>query len=86
MILTPTAKKQLKAALLSYLRAAAAAVGAVLLAGIDNPGTITISALIGGLIGPLIKALDVNDDSFGIGAKVEAAVAIKATEEEKAAE
>lgn len=84
MIITPEAKKQLKAALLSYVRAAAAAVGAVLLAGIDNPGTITISALIGGLIGPLIKALDPNDDSYGIGAKVEAAVAAKP--EEKVAE
>jgi hypothetical protein len=84
MIITPEAKKQLKAAFLSYVRAAAAAVGAVLLAGIDNPGTITISALIGGLIGPLIKALDKNDDSYGIGAKVEAAVS--AVPEEKVAE
>lgn len=84
MIITPEMKKQLKSALMSYLRAAAAAVGAVLLAGIDNPGTITISALVGGLIGPLIKALDVNDDSYGIGAKVEAAVTAKS--EEKVAE
>jgi hypothetical protein len=67
---------------MSYLRAAAAAVGAVLLAGIEDPGTITISALVGGLLGPLIRALDANDDAYGIGAKVEAAVAVKETEEE----
>ena len=80
MIITPEAKKQLKSALMSYLRAAAASVAAVLLAGIDNPGTITVAALIGGLVGPLVKALDKNDDSYGIGAKVEAAVAAKPDE------
>jgi hypothetical protein len=66
--------RQLKAALGSYLRAAAAAVGAMLLAGIENPGQITMSALLAGLLGPLIKALDPNQDEYGIGAKVEAAV------------
>jgi hypothetical protein len=66
--------KQLKSALGSYLRAALAAVGAMLLAGIEDPGQVTISALLAGLLGPLIKALDPNQDEYGIGAKVEAAV------------
>ena len=66
--------RQLKAALGSYLRAALAAVGAMLLAGIEDPGQITLSALLAGILGPLIKALDPNQDDYGIGAKVEAAV------------
>ncbi len=66
--------KQLKSALGSYLRAALAAVGALVLAGIEDPSQITISALLGGLLGPLIKALDPNQDEYGIGAKVEAAI------------
>jgi hypothetical protein len=66
--------KQLKAALGSYIRAALAAVGAMLLAGIEDPGQVTLSALLAGLLGPLIKALDPNQDEYGIGAKVEAAV------------
>ena len=66
--------RQLKSALGSYLRAALAAVGAMLLAGIEDPGQITLSALLAGVLGPLIKALDPNQDEYGIGAKVEAAV------------
>ena len=72
--------KQLKSALGSYLRAALAAVGAMVLAGIEDPSQITMSALLAGLLGPLIKALDPNQDEYGIGAKVEAAV--KSGEEE----
>lgn len=60
----------LKKALWSYLRAALAAVGALVLAGIEDPGTITASALIAGALGPLVRALDPNDDSYGIGASV----------------
>lgn len=66
--------KQLKSALGSYLRAALAAVGAMVLAGIEDPSQITLSALLAGLLGPLIKALDPNQDEYGIGAKIEAAV------------
>ena len=66
--------RQLKAALGSYLRAALAAIGAMLLAGIEDPGQITLSALLAGILGPLIKALDPNQDEYGIGAKVQAAV------------
>jgi hypothetical protein len=71
---TEEAIRQLKAALGSYLRAALAAVGAMLLAGIEDPGQITLSALLAGILGPLIKALDPNQDEYGIGAKVQAAV------------
>jgi hypothetical protein len=66
--------RQLKSALGSYLRAALAAVGAMLLAGIEDPSQITVSALLAGILGPLIKALDPNQDEYGIGAKVQAAV------------
>ena len=72
--------RQLKAALGSYLRAALAAVGAMLLAGIEDPSQITVSALLAGLLGPLIKALDPNQDEYGIGAKVESAVKAEPTE------
>jgi hypothetical protein len=73
--------KQLKSALGSYIRAALAAVGAMLLAGIEDPSQITVSALIAGILGPLIKALDPNSDEYGIGAKIEAAVKSEPTEE-----
>jgi hypothetical protein len=63
----------LKKAVWSYLRAALAAVGALVLAGIEDPGTITASALIAGALGPLVRALDPNDDAYGIGASVEQA-------------
>lgn len=74
--------KQLKAAFGSYLRAALAAVGAMVLAGIEDPSQITVSALLAGLLGPLIKALDPNQDEYGIGAKVEAAITDKEEESE----
>ena len=63
----------LKKAVWSYLRAALAAVGALVLAGIEDPGTITASALIAGALGPLVRALDPNDDAYGLGASVEEA-------------
>ena len=66
--------KQLKSALGSYLRAALAAVGAMVLAGIEDPSAITTSALLAGLLGPLIRALDPNQDEYGIGYKVQTAV------------
>ena len=69
--------RQLKSAFGSYLRAALAAVGAMVLAGIEDPTQITMSAILAGLLGPLIKALDPNQDEYGIGAKVEAAVKAK---------
>jgi hypothetical protein len=45
----------------------------LVLAGIDDPGTITASALIAGILGPLVRSLDPNDDAFGIGASVKEA-------------
>lgn len=74
---------QLKSAFGSYLRAALAAVGAMVLAGIEDPSQITVSALLAGLLGPLIKALDPNQDEYGIGAKVEAAVKSEEVDGEK---
>jgi hypothetical protein len=65
--------RHIKKAVWSYLRAALAAIGALVLAGIEDPGTITVSALIAGALGPLVRALDPNDDAYGIGASVEEA-------------
>jgi hypothetical protein len=79
-ITTDESVRQLKAALGSYLRATLAAVGAMVLAGIEDPSAITVSALLAGILGPLIRALDPNQDEYGIGAKVQAAV--KGEEEE----
>lgn len=66
----PETFTHLRKALWSYLRAALAAVGALVLAGVDDPGTITVSALIAGVLGPIVRALDPNDDAFGIGAAI----------------
>ena len=59
---------QLKAAALSYLRAALACVGALYLSGITDPKVLA-NAFIAGLIGPLLKAIAPNEKQFGIGAK-----------------
>lgn len=67
----PETWAHLRKALWSYLRAALAAVGALVLAGIEDPGTITLSALIAGVLGPIVRSLDPNDDAFGIGASVQ---------------
>jgi hypothetical protein len=69
----PETWQHLKKAVWSYLRAALAAIGALVLAGIEDPGTITVSALIAGALGPLVRALDPNDDAYGIGVSVEQA-------------
>ncbi len=61
-------KEQLKAAGLSYLRAALSCVGALYLSGITDPKVLA-NAFIAGLIGPLIKALQPNEKQIGIGAK-----------------
>ena len=59
---------QLKAAGLSYLRAAISCVGALYLSGISDPKTLA-NAFIAGLIGPVLKALAPNEKQLGIGAK-----------------
>ena len=61
-------KEQLKAAALSYLRAALSCVGALYLSGITEPKVLA-NAFIAGLIGPLLKAVDPKQKEYGIGAK-----------------
>jgi len=61
-------KEQLKAAGLSYLRAAISCVGALYLSGITDPKVLA-NAFIAGLLGPLIKALQPSEKSLGIGSK-----------------
>ena len=61
-------KEQLKAAGLSYLRAALSCVGALYLSGISEPKVLA-NAFIAGLIGPLLKAVDPKQKEYGIGAK-----------------
>ena len=60
--------EQLKAAGLSYLRAAVSCVGALYLSGISDPKVLA-NAFIAGLIGPLMKALQPNEKQLGIGSK-----------------
>ena len=59
---------QLKAAALSYLRAALSCVGALYLSGITDPKVLA-NAFIAGLIGPLLKAVAPTEKQFGIGVK-----------------
>jgi len=61
-------KEQLKAAALSYLRAALSCVGALYLSGISDPKVLA-NAFIAGFIGPLLKAVDPKQKEYGIGAK-----------------
>ena len=58
---------QIQAALGSYLRAALASVAALYMSGVTDPKTL-LNALIAGLIGPLAKAANPKDKSYGIGA------------------
>lgn len=59
--------EQLKSALGSYLRAAVASVAALYMSGVTDPKTL-VNALIAGLVGPLAKAVNPKDKSYGIGA------------------
>ena len=61
-------KEQLKAAGLSYLRAALSCVGALYMSGITDPKVLA-NAFIAGLIGPVLKAVDPKQKEYGIGAK-----------------
>ena len=63
-----TMQEQLKAAALSYLRAALSCVGALYLSGITDPKVLA-NAFLAGLIGPVLKALAPNEKQLGIGAK-----------------
>ena len=59
---------QLKAASLSYLRAALSCVGALYISGITDPKVLA-NAFIAGLIGPILKALQPSEKQIGIGSK-----------------
>jgi len=59
---------QLKAAGVSYLRAAISCVGALYLSGITDPKVLA-NAFIAGLIGPILKALQPSEKQIGIGSK-----------------
>jgi len=58
-------KTQLKSLAATYLRAAAASASALYLAGITDPKTLAL-AFASGLVGPLAKALNPNDPTYGI--------------------
>ncbi|CAB4222108.1 hypothetical protein UFOVP1648_21 [uncultured Caudovirales phage] len=59
---------QLKAAGLSYLRAAVSCVGALYLSGISEPKVLA-NAFIAALLGPLMKALAPSEKQYGIKSK-----------------
>lgn len=61
-------KKALEAAAGTYLRAAGAAVVALYMSGVTDPKTL-LNAFIAGLLGPLAKALNPKDPSYGFGKK-----------------
>jgi len=59
--------EQLKAAGLSYIRAALSCAGALYLSGISDPKTLA-NAFVAGLIGPILKAIATNEKQYGVGA------------------
>lgn len=61
-----TTKDQALAAGASYLRASAAAAGALYMSGITDPKVLA-NAFAAGLIGPVVKALQPNEKEFGRG-------------------
>jgi hypothetical protein len=61
-------RKQIEAAVKSYVRAAVASVVALSMSGVTDPKVLA-NAFIAGLIGPLIKAVQPSEKQYGIGAK-----------------
>ena len=61
--------KKIKAMVLSYLRASAAAVAALYMAGVTDPQEL-LFAFVAGIFGPAAKALDSSAKEFGLGAGV----------------
>lgn len=59
---------QIKAAALSYLRAAVACVAALYMSGISDPKVLA-NAFLAGLVGPVLKALQPSEKQFGLGKK-----------------
>ena len=58
-------KDQIMAAGLSYLRHAATCAAALYMSGVTDPKTLA-NAFIAGLIGPLLRALNTSDKTFGV--------------------
>jgi hypothetical protein len=58
-------KEQAKAAGLSYLRAAVSCAAALYMSGITDPKTLA-NAFIAGLLGPLLRALNSSDKTYGV--------------------
>ena len=58
-------KDQAIAAGLSYLRAALSCAAALYMSGISDPKTLA-NAFVAGLIGPLLRALNSGDTTFGV--------------------
>lgn len=61
-------KPQIKAAFLSYLRAAVACVGTLYLSGITDPEVLA-NAFIAALLAPLMKALTPSEKGYGLKGK-----------------
>jgi hypothetical protein len=61
-------KKQAIAAGMSYLRAAVSCAAVLYMSGITDPKTLA-NAFIAGLLGPLLKAVDPKDATYGIKSK-----------------
>ena len=61
-------KEQAIAAGMSYLRAAASCAAALYMSGISDPKTLA-NAFVAGLLGPLLKAIDPKDATYGIKSK-----------------
>ena len=61
-------KDQALAVAQSWLRASAAAVLAMYMAGITDP-KVLVNAFVAGLVGPLVKALQPSEKEFGITKK-----------------
>jgi hypothetical protein len=58
-------KEQAKAAGLSYLRAAISCAAALYMSGITDPKTLA-NAFVAGLLGPLMRAMNPSDNTFGV--------------------
>lgn len=61
----------LKPVILSYLRAAAASAIALYMSGVTDP-KVLLNALLAGLAGPVLKALDTSAKEFGLGSEAAA--------------
>ena len=58
-------KEQAKAAGLSYLRAAVSCAAALYMSGITDTKTLA-NAFVAGLLGPLLRAINPSDSTFGV--------------------